>query len=680
MTEFKDEIKSRLNIVDVIGETVALKKSGNTYKGLCPFHDNTKTPAMAVFPDTQTFSCFGACGIEGGDIFSWVMKRDGIDFKQALAALAHKAGLNGHHPAAVTAKKSYNGLDGYAAGHGVPADVFKAAGWAETAHHDRPALVIQTGSGSRWRYLDAKDPKYWHKSGYKRCWYRLAQAVDLAHQTGQALVICNGEASTVVAQHFGLAAAAITGGSEKPTIPQTLVNELKEVYTTGPVIVALDCDKAGRDNAPKLAQFLTQAGFTARAVDLALGNEGQDLADFCRLYQHEAAAKLPTLKELDPPKPKDPETKIKSEDYMAALQTLGYAFRLNILDDTIEVNETPLTDITIAQIRTGMRDIGYTKYLGAMEDAYTTAAAANPYHPIKAYLESLKWDGLPCIDTLASYFTDSQGVFSLWLKKWLVGSVGKVYGQAQNYMLVLEGMQGKGKSYFAKWLCPLPKYFVESSIRPDDKDYEIRLAKTWIWEVTELGATTRKADREALKAFITKGDITARKSYGKRDINKPALASFIGTVNDEAGFLNDPTGSRRFLSCTLTRINWDYTEMNINDLWAEAYHLYQTGYDWRLTPDEAKRQHEINEDYEIEEPLIPAILRNFNLTGKTSEDWLASRDILEKIGLDPLNQTNTMRLSKAMKKLNITKGKQGPKNERINGYFGLVPKVVEKPD
>src|SRR3989304_8724633 len=255
--------------------------------------------------------------------------------------------------------------------------------------------------------------------------------------TDQFLVICNGEASTVVAQHFGVAAVAITGGSEKPTVPHALLTTLKAAYT-GSIIVALDCDQAGHANAPRLAQFLIQAGYQARAVDLDLGNDGADLADFCRLYQREAAARLQTLKEIAPPKPKDFEAKIKSADWLAALATLGYSFRLNILDDTVEVNESPLTDILIAQIRTRMRDIGYIKYLGAMEDAYTTVAANNPYHPIKAYLESLKWDGKPYIDTLATYFTDTQGIFGLWLKKWLVRAVGKVYGQAQNYMFVLE--------------------------------------------------------------------------------------------------------------------------------------------------------------------------------------------------------------------------------------------------
>jgi DNA primase len=87
-----DEIKANLDIVDVISDTVALKKSGRSYTGFCPFHPNTRTPSFVVFPETQTWRCFGACA-EGGDLFSFVMKREGYDFKEALHALADRAGI-----------------------------------------------------------------------------------------------------------------------------------------------------------------------------------------------------------------------------------------------------------------------------------------------------------------------------------------------------------------------------------------------------------------------------------------------------------------------------------------------------------------------------------------------------------------------------------------------------------
>lgn len=87
-----DDIKDRLDVVEIIGESVKMRKSGKSYSGFCPFHPNTRTPAFAVFPESGTWRCFGACN-EGGDIFSFVMKKEGWDFAEALTNLAERAGV-----------------------------------------------------------------------------------------------------------------------------------------------------------------------------------------------------------------------------------------------------------------------------------------------------------------------------------------------------------------------------------------------------------------------------------------------------------------------------------------------------------------------------------------------------------------------------------------------------------
>ncbi len=87
-----DEIKNRIDIVDIVSETVKLRRSGKSLSGFCPFHPNSRTPAFVVFPDTGTWRCFGQCN-EGGDIFKYVMKREGMDFSQALKYLAERAGV-----------------------------------------------------------------------------------------------------------------------------------------------------------------------------------------------------------------------------------------------------------------------------------------------------------------------------------------------------------------------------------------------------------------------------------------------------------------------------------------------------------------------------------------------------------------------------------------------------------
>ena len=88
-----DEIKSKIDIVDIVSEAgVKLRHAGKNYTGFCPFHDHKHSPAFVVSPETGTWRCFGQCN-EGGDIFKFVMKREGLDFKEALQKLAARAGV-----------------------------------------------------------------------------------------------------------------------------------------------------------------------------------------------------------------------------------------------------------------------------------------------------------------------------------------------------------------------------------------------------------------------------------------------------------------------------------------------------------------------------------------------------------------------------------------------------------
>lgn len=90
MTAIK-EVKERLDLVETVSAYVNLKRSGQTYKGLCPFHSE-KTPSFVVYPDSQTWHCFGGCG-DGGDIFDFVEKIEGLDFADTLKLLAQQAGV-----------------------------------------------------------------------------------------------------------------------------------------------------------------------------------------------------------------------------------------------------------------------------------------------------------------------------------------------------------------------------------------------------------------------------------------------------------------------------------------------------------------------------------------------------------------------------------------------------------
>src|SRR4030065_1797424 len=93
MSTITDEIKSKIDIADLVSEAgVKLRHAGKNYTGFCPSHDNKHAPGFVVWPESGILRCFGQCN-EGGDIFKFVMKRENLDFKEALNKLAARAGV-----------------------------------------------------------------------------------------------------------------------------------------------------------------------------------------------------------------------------------------------------------------------------------------------------------------------------------------------------------------------------------------------------------------------------------------------------------------------------------------------------------------------------------------------------------------------------------------------------------
>lgn len=196
---------------------------------------------------------------------------------------------------AVDTKKSFANIEAYGKAHGVTKDVLTKAGWYQSVVWDgfgderkeRPVLIYPTSTGDRYRFIDGESPRYKPaKKGYKRCWYGLKNIADDTDK----LILCNGEISTVVAQHFGLPAFCFTGG-EKPTIPNELMSEFRSKAKGKQIILALDCDDTGRKSARGIRKQLVTEGFDVIAKDMML-SKGGDLADFCKLHSQDALSNL----------------------------------------------------------------------------------------------------------------------------------------------------------------------------------------------------------------------------------------------------------------------------------------------------------------------------------------------------------------------------------------------------
>lgn len=370
------------------------------------------------------------------------------------------------------------------------------------------------------------------------------------------------------------------------------------------------------------------------------------------------------------PDEKPKRRRITSADLVDFLRSNGFDFRLNQCDDAVEVNRERITDVHTAKMRCLLRDAGLGKYLAAADDALTAYAASHAYHPVRQYLDGLAWDGRGHIAQLAGHVRDVHDVFGLFLRKWLIGAVSRAMTGAQNAVLVLDGAQGLGKSQMARWLCPLPGFFVDGPVNPDDKDASLLAMRTWIWELSELGATVRRADVESLKSFLSRETFTVRPPFGHFEITKPGLASFVGTVNESSGIFSDPTGSRRFWATTVTAIDWTYSRnVDVNQVWAEAVHAYRHGEPWRLAADELANARAINETYSVPD-AVELLLRKWFTLDADADTWLSTADILTTLqenGLGQNARANAMYLAATMKRLGLRKGDFA----KQRGYLGV---------
>lgn len=337
------------------------------------------------------------------------------------------------------------------------------------------------------------------------------------------------------------------------------------------------------------------------------------------------------------------------DDYSEVMDAMGFQFSLNDMNDMVYINGAQTSDITGALVEYQLRNYGYKSERDTKITIYKKSYDAR-FHPIKNYLSSLvlearydpKTDTMKPVDhigRLCEFFNDRDGVFETVLKKWLVGAVGRVMGERpgqQHPMIVLDGPQGIGKSRFAWWLgSPLPEFYIQAAIKPDDKDFFITLCSKFVWEVEELDATIRRADIAALKAFISKEYISVRKPYGHDAINKPATASFIGTINNSGGFLNDPTGSRRFRVVTLTSIDWAYeAAIDVNQIWAQAVNLYELGERWTLDADQNARMMDINSRYDVDDPIHFDLVSTYNINPQETEQHTATAEIIHQLKTD----------------------------------------------
>ena len=280
------------------------------------------------------------------------------------------------------------------------------------------------------------------------------------------------------------------------------------------------------------------------------------------------------------------------------------------------------------------------------------------YDPFQDYFENLvEYTGdKDHIEELAMTITTTKP--DLWkecFKKWFVAMVACVIDEKQvnQTVIVFSGKQGLGKTTWIEKLMPteLKQYIFSGTINPNNKDTLIHLAECMLINLDEL-ENLNKTEIGSLKELITKTHIRMRKAYGHNNENMPRRASFAGSVNT-AQFLNDTTGSRRFLCFELENIEYQHS-VDINLCYAQAYKLYQSGFRHWFNQEEIKEINANNEQYQIMSPEEELLLTWYEPTTKENANaFLKKTEIAVRLSIVAninINDSTVIKLGKALKK------------------------------
>ena len=207
-------------------------------------------------------------------------------------------------------------------------------------------------------------------------------------------------------------------------------------------------------------------------------------------------------------------------------------------------------------------------------------AKRNQIHPLQDHIKSVQWDGRPRAETWLTRYCgakDSEYVRTIG-KKWLIGAIARLFrpGCKFDNILILEGLQGVQKSTILRKLSY--DYFLDGSLDIKSKDGLMALFGKWIVEFSELeGMNGRTA--EQIKAFLAKQEDRVRRPYSRTEEIFERTCVFAGTTN-KSQYLDDDSGNRRFWPVQIAKAKIDDIELDRDQLWAEAFELFEKGESW----------------------------------------------------------------------------------------------------
>lgn len=284
------------------------------------------------------------------------------------------------------------------------------------------------------------------------------------------------------------------------------------------------------------------------------------------------------------------------ENIRLAIEKLGIALRYDAFAGTPIVEGLPefgpaLDDNAMNRMWLLVDEkFKFTPQLGFFQIVVADACQRNPFHPVRDYLDSLKWDGVERLDDwLVRYCGVDETPYARAVGRlMLIAAVRRVRqpGSKHDEMLVLEGPEGLSKSTLLETLAVHDDWFSDSlPLNADDKKMIESASGKWIIEVSELQGM-RKGDVGKIKAQISRKRDRARLAYGRLPVEVDRQCVFFGTVNpvEAEGYLASITGNRRFWPVEVKNVDLDAFRRDRDQLWAEASVREAKGETSRLDP------------------------------------------------------------------------------------------------
>lgn len=239
------------------------------------------------------------------------------------------------------------------------------------------------------------------------------------------------------------------------------------------------------------------------------------------------------------------------------------------------------TDLDTTSLRAYWSEQYWNPKKDDIQDGLVSYARMCGYHPILDYLNSLKWDGKPGIDTiLMDHFTDVED--SPYTREvcrlLMLGSVARVLDPGIKFdtVIILEGAQGTQKGEFFKTMAG-KRYHCDISLdAAREKDTTMKMNRAWWCELSEFGRTA-KSDIDYAKSFITREYDVYREPYGRVMGTYPRKCILVGSINPTDAYFRDPTGNRRYLPVYCGELDAEKLKRNRDQLYAEAVYRFRKG-------------------------------------------------------------------------------------------------------